>query len=41
MLEADLDKLVISSALAMIWHALRRCGVREKIAGYGRLLTLE
>ena len=41
MLEADLGKPVISSASAMMWHALRRCGVRQKIAGYGRLLTLE
>ncbi|MGE0258755.1 MAG: aspartate/glutamate racemase family protein [Alphaproteobacteria bacterium] len=41
MLEADLGKPVISSASAMMWHALRRCGVRQPIAGYGRLLTLE
>jgi hypothetical protein len=24
-----------------MWHALRRCGVRQPIAGYGRLLTLD
>jgi maleate cis-trans isomerase len=41
MLEADLGKPVISSASAMMWYALRSCGVRQKIAGYGRLLTLE
>jgi len=41
MLEADLGKPVISSASAMMWHALRRVGVRQKIAGYGRLLMLE
>jgi maleate cis-trans isomerase len=41
MLEEDLGKPVISSASAMMWHALRRCFVRQKIAGYGRLLTLE
>jgi maleate cis-trans isomerase len=41
MLEADLGKPVISSASAMMWHALRRSGVCQKIAGYGRLLTLE
>ena len=40
MLEQDLGKPVISSASALMWHALRRCGVREPIAGYGRLLTL-
>jgi len=39
-LERDLDKPVISSASAMMWHALREAGVREPIAGYGRLLTM-
>jgi maleate isomerase len=41
LLEQDLGKPVISSASAMMWHALRCCGVRQKIAGYGRLLALE
>jgi maleate isomerase len=41
LLEQDLRKPVISSALAMMWHALRSCGVRQSIPGYGRLLTLE
>jgi maleate isomerase len=41
MLEQDLRKPVISSASAMMWHGLRRCGVRQPIAGYGRLLTLD
>jgi maleate cis-trans isomerase len=40
MLETDLGKPVISSNLAMMWHALRVAGVGVKIAGYGRLLTL-
>jgi maleate isomerase len=40
LLEQDLGKPVISSASAMMWHALRQCGVRQPIAGYGRLLTL-
>lgn len=40
-LEEDLDKPVISSASAMMWHALRLAGVREIIPGYGRLLTLD
>ena len=40
-LEQDLGKPVISSASAMMWHALRSTGVRQPIAGYGRLLTLE
>jgi len=40
-LEEDLQKPVISSASAMMWHALRSCGVRQPILGYGTLLTLE
>lgn len=39
-LERDLGKPVLSSASAMMWHALREVGVREPVAGYGRLLTL-
>lgn len=39
-LEQDLGKPVISSASAMMWHALRIAGVGEPIAGYGRLLTM-
>jgi maleate isomerase len=38
-LEQDLGKPVISSASAMMWHALRVAGVGQPIAGYGRLLT--
>jgi maleate isomerase len=41
LLEEDLGKPVLSSASAMMWHALRRCGVRQPIPGYGRLLTLD
>jgi maleate isomerase len=41
MLEQDLQKPVISSNSAMMWLALRACGVRAPIAGYGRLLTLD
>ena len=39
-LEQDLGKPVISAASAMMWKALRTAGVRERVAGYGRLLTL-
>jgi maleate isomerase len=39
-LEKDLGKPVLSSASAMMWHALRLAGVGQPIAGYGRLLTL-
>jgi maleate isomerase len=40
LLEQDLRKPVISSASAMMWHALRLAGVGQNIPGYGRLLTL-
>ena len=40
LLEQDLGKPVISSASAMMWHALRAAGVKQAIPGYGRLLTL-
>jgi maleate cis-trans isomerase len=41
MLEADLQKPVISSNVAMMWLALRACGVNQSVAGFGRLLTLD
>jgi maleate isomerase len=41
LIEEDLRKPAISSASAMMWHALRSCGVNQPIPGYGRLLTLE
>jgi maleate cis-trans isomerase len=40
LLEQDLGKPVISSASAMMWHALRFAGIGQSIPGYGRLLTL-
>jgi maleate isomerase len=39
-LEQDLGKPVVSSASAMMWHALRTAGVRQPMPGYGSLLTL-
>ena len=39
-LEQDLDKPVISSASAMMWHALRLAGIGQSVMGYGRLLTI-
>ncbi|HEX3952458.1 MAG TPA: aspartate/glutamate racemase family protein [Stellaceae bacterium] len=41
MLEQDLGKPVLSSNAALMWHALRSCGVRQPTPGYGRLLTLD
>jgi maleate cis-trans isomerase len=40
-LEHDLGKPVVSSASAMMWHALRSAGVGAPIPGYGRLLMLD
>src|SRR5215472_5278025 len=41
MLETDLQKPVLSSNSAMMWLALRACGVNQPVAGFGRLLTLD
>jgi maleate isomerase len=38
-LEQDLGKPVVSSTQAMLWHALRVAGVRQAVAGFGRLLA--
>src|SRR5205814_8121070 len=40
-LEHDHGQPVISSASAMMWHALRSVGVRQPTPAYGRLLTPE
>jgi maleate cis-trans isomerase len=37
-LERDLGKPVVSSNQASLWQALRLAGVREQIAGFGRIL---
>ena len=38
-LETDLEVPVVTSDQATLWKLLRFAGVKEKIAGYGRLLT--
>ena len=38
-LERDAGKPAISSSSAMMWNALRIAGVKDKIEGYGRLLS--
>jgi len=40
-LEAELGKPVISSNLATFWAALRAAGLRQPIAGFGRLLEAQ
>jgi maleate isomerase len=37
-LEQALDKPVITSTQATLWHALRLAGITDPISGYGRLL---
>jgi maleate isomerase len=38
-LERELGISVMSSAQAIIWESLRRCGISEPIDGFGRLLA--
>jgi len=37
-LEMELGKPVITSNQALVWHCLRRMGIQDTIAGFGRLL---
>jgi maleate isomerase len=37
-LERELGINVISSAQAIVWHALRMAGIKDRVDGYGRLL---
>ncbi len=37
-LEADLEKSVVTSNQALAWHSLRKIGVKEPLARFGRLL---
>jgi maleate isomerase len=37
-LEQELGINVVTSTQAIVWHALRRCGIADRLAGYGRLL---
>jgi maleate isomerase len=36
-LERDLDRPVVTSNQAMVWHCLKELGVRAEVKGYGRL----
>jgi len=38
-IEADIDKPVITSNQAMLWHALRKLGVDDRPQGFGRLMA--
>ena len=37
-LERELGVSVMTALQAIVWHALRRCGVTDRIEGFGRLL---
>ena len=39
-LEQDLQRPVVAANQASLWNCLRQAGVRDKIPGYGRLLSL-
>ena len=39
LLESEIGKPVITSCQSYIWHALKLAHVKEKIAGYGRLMA--
>jgi maleate isomerase len=36
-LERELEVSIVTANQAIVWHALRRCGVNDRIEGYGRL----
>ena len=38
-LERDLERPVVTSNQAMVWHTLKTVGVREQRPGYGRLMA--
>jgi len=37
-LERELGVSVVSAVAAIVWDALRRTGITDRIEGYGRLL---
>ena len=37
-LEQDLGVNVVTAIQAIVWESLRRCGIEDRINGYGRLL---
>lgn len=39
-LEEDLERPVITSNQAMVWHALKTAGVKARISGFGRLFDV-
>ncbi len=41
LLEQDTHVPVVTSIQAMLWYCLRKLGLRDRIAGYGRLFEIE
>src|SRR3990172_2678676 len=39
LLENEIGKPVVTSSLACIWHAMKLIGIKENVAGYGRLMA--
>ncbi len=40
-LEHDLGRPVVTSNQAMVWHSLQRLGIKDRVAGYGRLMATD
>ena len=38
-LEHDLDRPVVTSNQAMVWHSLEKLGIGDRVPGYGRLMA--
>jgi maleate isomerase len=39
LLENEINKPVVTSSQACIWHALKLIGIKERVAGFGRLMA--
>jgi maleate isomerase len=40
-LERDIGRPVVTSNQVAAWHALRTMGVKDKLTGFGQLLSLQ
>ena len=38
-LEHDLDRPGVTSNQAMVWHSLKKLGIKDRVPGYGRLMA--
>jgi maleate cis-trans isomerase len=37
-MEQELGVSVVSATQAIVWHGLRKCGIKDSVSGYGRLM---